>query len=456
MIVICFLYQLMMVQWSRHNTFAMPVPEDFLFGFAFMVTILYAGAAAAISYSTEHANKTFTFLRGLPISPTMLAVGKIGWVLCGTLTVLIATFLTSAGFVFYQGQGAFIESLLTVPFKDSEAWIAFGFALIEVFVWGLFWSTRCRSQVPAIIGSFACPFFAAMIFTYVFFLHVNSYPNFWETMYIRFAVTGIVAPLAIWGVFRWFAFEKKSSPIARIEFRNALLFSYPVKIQSPMFALIHQHIRHASLIYSFGILCFIVFGCGSLFLCFFLPDWQPRQVHLQTLLMILVLVCFMSPFVFWGSIFGHDQRNNSYQYLSRIGVHEGAVWWSRILPPLPFYIFAGLCYGYFLFTVSPIAIDIGHATYGQWQGFILYASAFFTAWLCPIALGAFCSISLRSSLLAIVFTFIGMYPFFLWGGIGVASFGCNPLWTTLPIVLALLYLTRLGFARFQTSGILGS
>jgi hypothetical protein len=68
---------------------------------------------------------------------------------------------------------------------------------------------------------------------------------------------------------------------------------------------------------------------------------------------------------------------------------------------------------------------------------------FVTGWLAPLALGAFFSISYRGQMLAIVLTFIGMYPFLYWGVGGILLFGCNPVWTTLPILLAVLYVSRI-------------
>jgi hypothetical protein len=65
------------------------------------------------------------------------------------------------------------------------------------------------------------------------------------------------------------------------------------------------------------------------------------------------------------------------------------------------------------------------------------------AWLAPVAMGAFCSISFKGQMRAIVLTCIGMMPLFWWAGLGTLLFGCNSLWTTLPICIALLVSSRL-------------
>jgi hypothetical protein len=109
-----------------------------------------------------------------------------------------------------------------------------------------------------------------------------------------------------------------------------------------------------------------------------------------------------------------------------------------MLPPLPFYVFAGLCFICY-FCVSTHE----HWDWNQWEQFKLFAPMAVVVWLVPVALGAFASLSFRSQMLAIVTTFIGMYPFIMWGALGILWFGCNPLWTTLPICFAFLVVSRM-------------
>jgi hypothetical protein len=325
-------------------------------------------------------------------------------------------------------------------FRDSN-WLILGFFIVEVFVWGIFWSTICRTQSPAVLGGFASPVCAIWIFfigCHCFYGHIPHVET--ELMLYRFIVTGIVAVLALWRAMRWFAQEKKSFFLSKIELRNAMLFRYPKHVQTPFFALVHQHLRHASLLYSFGILCFIVFGCGGLVLCF-LDD--ATQIHLfETWWWTIgAAACFITPFVFWGSIFSHDQHNDSYKLLSRIGVYEGTVWWSRMLPPMPFYLFGGLCVVVHFF-VSASAQGVWNNAV-MWEQFKLFAPIALIVWLSLPALGALGSISFRSQLAAIALTFLGMYLFIMWAFLGIMWFGCNPLGTTLPIVLAVLLVSRI-------------
>ena len=441
-IVICTLLQLLLVAVGLY--LREPVPANVLFFCAMIASIIYAGVAAGLTYSTEHADKTFAFLRGLPISPTMLAVGKIGWALCGTALVLSCTLLISAGLVVYQGQE--FDGFLTMLCNEWRGGTEFSFLFIEVFVWGIFWSTICRKQTTAVVGSFVCPLLVCWVLTLVALHDMILSPGteFDFMMRWRIAVTGIVLILAVRQALCWFAQEKKSFFITRIEFRNAMLFRYPKHVQPPMLALIHQHIRHASLLYSFGILCFIIFGCGCLFLCMTLC-MTDGDIITQNIIggwwwPLGMLIGSLSPFIFWGSIFGHDQKNDSYRYLSRIGIHEGKVWWSRMLPPLPFYAFAGLGLVCWCFADMDATWQW---TFEQLAAFKMAAPMAFAVWLSIPVLGAFGSISCRSQIVAVFFTFLGTYFIGAWGVIILALFGCNALWTTLPVVLAILVVARI-------------
>jgi hypothetical protein len=67
-----------------------------------------------------------------------------------------------------------------------------------------------------------------------------------------------------------------------------------------------------------------------------------------------------------------------------------------------------------------------------------------SGWLLPLAVGSYISISMRSMMVSIALTGVVTW---LWLGMwmegGVALFAFNPLWTTLPICIALLVASRL-------------
>jgi len=133
--------------------------------------------------------------------------------------------------------------------------------------------------------------------------------------------------------------------------------------------------------------------------------------------------------IFWGNIFGHDQKNNSYQFLTRLGVHESKVWWSRMLPAALFYIPVLLCLLVYLFVC---------------EDFAFYAPIAFTVWFTILATGAYCSISSPLQMVGIMQTFsLSVLFACAWMHMFLFLFGCSPLWTTVPVVFALLLVSRL-------------
>ena len=200
MVILCLLFQVATYESSRwfHQTVA---PEMFLF-IALVITALYAGAAAALAYSTEHADNTYTFLRKLPISTTTLALGKIGWVLCGTVLVLLCNSLLAAVW-----SGGIL---------DGNIAAAFGVSVLEMFIWGLFWSTRCRSQVHAMLAGFVCASLTAWLIANMFAPFNNDPVSFYLAVVPhRLVFIAVIACFALWGALRWFEFDASSQSLWR-------------------------------------------------------------------------------------------------------------------------------------------------------------------------------------------------------------------------------------------------
>jgi hypothetical protein len=79
-----------------------------------------------------------------------------------------------------------------------------------------------------------------------------------------------------------------------------------------------------------------------------------------------------------------------------------------------------------------------------WEECRLFVPVFFAGWLAPLALGAVCSMSFRTQMLAMMVTFGGTC---LIVGVvacgGITLFGSSPWWTTVPILVAFLVVSRL-------------
>ncbi|MCL2624364.1 MAG: ABC transporter permease, partial [Planctomycetaceae bacterium] len=124
------------------------------------VTALYAAGAAGILFSREHDEKTFGFLRSLPITADTILVGKLAWLLSSTLLLAAVMGVESLLWVGLAGTGDSGESIFGVM----------GVAVIEALCWGVFWSVRTRSQLSALLATF----FSASIGAYCVSVCWNS------------------------------------------------------------------------------------------------------------------------------------------------------------------------------------------------------------------------------------------------------------------------------------------
>jgi len=416
---------------------------------ALSVTVVYAGIAAAISYSTEHANKTFIFLRKLPISHTMLAAGKIGWALCGTGFVLIANLLLCGFWFLYLKDVAGFQ----IPNNNYDgavqdalkacAW--FLLIISKVFFWGLLWTTICRVQMNAVAATAGSVMGVYGGFMYMCYVLKDKFSiiiplDEHSSMLYHLVEIVLVASLALWRVFRWFDFEARESRAAKLFTHKVVLFRYPKQVQFPFAALVHHHLRHASVVYHFGLFSCLLFSAGFLFLMCYLPDNHARNEYMgEWWWQCGAIASGFGIFALWGTIFGHDLKNNSYLFLSRMGVHEGKFWWSRILPAMIFYI------PVIVSVIIAYLVDMGvHQNKLDMERFWTeFAPMALIFWLSLPALGSFMSISFRSQIVAFVATGGCMYALVLWMFLFMMSFGCSPLWTTLPICIALFAASRL-------------
>ena len=405
-----------------------PCPPELYLGVAIYGSLLVIWAKAASVYAMEHEKNTFPFLRSLPVSPLSVALGKIGFVIALSGLLLAVNLLCCAACWLLQGE-----------FPDEKAnvlLLILGPGIAEALVWGILWSTRCRNAAFAALGSVACTVFIPVGLIVSVAASGNLDTNaLFSILPFRLAVIVLVGILACRSALRWFDFSVKEPrrifPVMGDLARNFSIARYPLKVQTPFLALIHQHVRHASLVYPLGILCFILFSLGCLLFSFLISTnllFQYERIWWRT---PCGSVLGFGMFIFWGNIFGHDQRNESYRFLGRIGVHEGKVWWSRMLPAAVLYFPVLLCWLLYLFTAMPRA------------EFPLAAQTAFTVWLSLLALGAVCSISCEKQTQGIAMTFVLGYGLFVWGVLFAHSFGSSPLWTTVPIALAFLVASRL-------------
>ena len=415
-IAVCFGFCVVICVGGIYFDQAVP-PEAYLL-IALYCTFLYTWTMSSTVYVFEHEKKTFPFLHTLPVSPIAIAAGKIGWTLFASSVIFAACLHICVVFCLFSKE---------LPFESLKMILVFFCpAIAEVFVWGIFWSTRCRNVAFASLAAIICPGLTSIVIFFLFSHVVFGDEVLLAILPVRLAVIAIVGVLAVWGAMRWFEFSIKDTRQVWIP-RNFVFARYPQKVQSPFLALIHQHLRHVSLVYPAGIICFILFSLG-----YFLVQIDIRTN--STLLGIGITIFVAGGIVvFWGNIFGHDQNNNSYRFLGRIGIHEGLVWRSRMLPAVLLYLPVLLC-----------ALVVLFGSKGWNDDSLFNAQIIFTVWLTVLALGAFSSISCEKQMGGICLTMALSYLILIaWMMLFMTSFGSSPMWTTVPVAFAFLAASRL-------------
>ncbi|MCL2744753.1 MAG: ABC transporter permease [Planctomycetaceae bacterium] len=293
--------------------------------FAMGFNAICAVMVPPMMWAMEHENKTFHFLRQLPVSAKDIALGK-------SLAVL---FCIIAGAVLYLAIAVGFGFLLFGRFAElpTSVWITYAVLLLHAAVWGMFWSPRCKSNFLAGLMSGLCsvllPVLYVVLCVWGFWLEVNP-SDMSEVLFLSVPlsvlVIVIITPFAVKGMLRWLEPEKpKIQKQSETEVQSDTPFIVRPALTSPFAALLHQTYNQSKGIYFTGIICVAVMY--MLFVCAMICDYTASAF----ILTMLFVSMFVLPFVF-GATFCKDQSNKSYNFLTRCGAVPGQVWWSRMLP----------------------------------------------------------------------------------------------------------------------------
>ncbi|MDR3232068.1 MAG: ABC transporter permease [Planctomycetaceae bacterium] len=415
---------------------------------ALFVTALFAGAAAAASFSIEHEDKTFAFLRNLPVTPLTVMLGKTVWLAAATLAVLLCLFMT-AGLL---EMGAFAD--INTGISLQESWSLFGVAVIEAFVWGLFWSPRCRSQVSAVLITYftasASSFFAAQ-----WYMGTDISDAYCQAAPLRLGIAALVSVFTVRGMLQWFrTAAHRQNQINVTEKQNRLFSRHPKKIRSPFSALLHQSVRQSSALFLAGII--LAPPIFFFFLTAVSPDTSADVLCDEVLRDYARANFFITPIVigsalfyilYCGSIFAADQRNDSFRFLSRCGISARQIWFSRILTFSPVLLFGfAWLFAAFVFIVFILLREVLglRASLAHPDIFYLYAGGLLSAaYLIPFSVGAFLSVSCRHPVVSVALTGAVSLLIVVWMCLLGGIFGFNPFWTTVPLCIAFLAASRI-------------
>ncbi|MDR2116784.1 MAG: hypothetical protein LBP87_10445, partial [Planctomycetaceae bacterium] len=419
MLLLCFLLQLSSFTLTLFGIATTPPVVIALFA-----TVLYAGSATSVSFSIEHEEKTFGFLRNLPVSPLAIILGKVLWVILGTIFFLAGS----------QVLGFFFWTLMNSFSGNSDWQIFLCIYIIEIIVWGFFWSTLCRKQIHAVIATFASN--TLMLYGYIYIIDfiykVQTDPIFnTKFILIRLIMTIVVGIAAVYLMLQWFKETIRQKITSNFPQCEKVTFYHLYLPTTPFMTLLYQSVWQSLILLLVGVVVTVV-ACLSIVAIIFSAD------NIYTVILWFGLLFFV--LLSGACTFGADQRNQSFRFLSRCGISARKIWWSRVLP-----------FAIVFLPIMVTAIIIEFVCFSQkvkygilnFNDFIFIISLTISLWMIPFSVGTFCSIYCRSMIVSVALTIPVSLIFLLWMVLGWFLCRFNPLWTTLPLTVTVLIASRL-------------
>lgn len=442
---------------------------------ALFMTALYAASAAAISWSAEYDEGTFSRLRSLPVRGRTVLLGKIAWLLASTGFVATTTWAFSLPWTLC----GILSDL------DRPEWVLglCGVGAIEGLAWGIFWSSRCRSQLNALLLTYISASLSAWFCAVFLTAHVGDdvYVTYANAAPMRLVIASLVGAIGLWNAALWL---RRPEPAPKVvppsedeelidELQKAGIASVTPAVLAKVRA---QQLERQHPVQSFTALlwlgwrqsrtllcawlalsfCFAVVETFCLFTGVWFDHYGIPATGFGPLRILLCGAMLLGLIVLGGSIFHQDQRGGMYRMLGHRGVSPVKLWWSRFLLfgsayLVPLLLIAGalLIFGLHAWNGLHVRGWLPTAQYDTILGFsqsyrnirpVLIPMVSFCVFMffTPLCTGMLCSLCLRSGILAVAATgFLSLLLIF-WAGLLFSLFSFNPLWTTAPILLALL------------------
>jgi hypothetical protein len=413
--------------------------EDVLGAFiipAIVLSVLYAYGSAGMLFAVELEEGTYSFLRRHPIPPKTLFLAKVTWTTTSTLgmgaliIIPVGIAAIASGFIHYP----FITTALNFgPF--TVGWLLWS---AEAIAWGILFSLLMRRALGAVALAMLISPLLQLIIAWVLYipsemleLHLSEQMQLWWFYACRTGILCLVFALDVRLGLRWYKRQTREAshdPLDTIFGEFAWSWSLLGTKDAPRIVfrrLCIQHIRQSQWILKTAAaasLFWVLMAGAALLISADDTNFNPLSAFSS------FVAIFTVPSVLGLAFYG-DQHRRSFRFLTHHGVSPRQIWWSRqaIWAPVTLVMFVSFMlllgasigrneprYEIFLFT--------GYACLGILH---LYAT------------GLFCSLSLRSGLLAVFATGILAVPFFYWCLFMSALLGLSLWWTALPIPFAI-------------------
>ncbi|MGL4593384.1 MAG: ABC transporter permease, partial [Thermoguttaceae bacterium] len=367
------LLQFIAVSWAafQPNEIYLALDPGKLISIALVISALYTTGSAAIIFCNEHEEKTFPFLRSLPISRLILFAGKLTWIIASSTAFLILTALESipwmiAGTNFsveWQNWQSPLEMI-------ANALAIYALAVLFPMAWGLFWTTRLRSQMNALLFSLFSVSFSIWFAVIGARLGFNYQVSNNTELYFSFIISILLTTIAgVWGLisaYYWYdIWRVRFADKGMIEQVTKFSAQKSVKLRRPFSALFFQSIRQSLSLFwiaTFSALCLaIVIASG-----FFLNISPNTDIGLFG--SFLTFICGIVGFIFCASIFSSDHKPEG-AFFAHHGISPRSFWWSRALS------FGIAYFGLFLFLccvffVSTVIWELVYIPQIKWEKFV--------------------------------------------------------------------------------------
>ncbi len=416
-----------------------------LFGLALGFSALYALGCGATLFATEHEVGTFEFQRTLPISAGRLFAGKLLFAILSIPSLIALLWLAAATLA-----GGHVPALQ----EHATAWALWGFAAVELLVWGILFSLLTSQPLKAAILGIAAASVAIHLAAADFVgADVSRYwdsETYAAALPARAVVAALVATVDVAIGLRWLrlpaAGQERRAGLR--SGRSTVSMHAPADVawrgQRGTLALLWQHWRQSARM--------MAIVAGAALLTAWMTLWAIRTLNGVNEYRLLVSAALLIGGMFGVGTFLPDQQLAGFRFFAEHGVRPRRVWFTRqllwSLPMVPFVLLAIAA----VFFIAPHPTDhewwdIYGPPYQSWGmasfpwttaidraahlvGFIVvaYSSA------------QFCSLLFRSGFLAGFFAILFGSALGGWAWL-MMELGVPWTWSVLPIPLVLLAAT---------------
>jgi ABC-type transport system involved in multi-copper enzyme maturation permease subunit len=370
----------------------------------------------------------------LPVTAGRLFWSKIVFAVVSTL-VMIA--------VLWPAAMAFSAGRLPSAGQTAGLWALWGFAAVELLVWGTLFSLLSTQPLKATILAVATTSVVVHLTTAHYIRSPADYfylEPYRDALPPRMAIALLVGLVDVWLGARWFretASAVRERPVGRKREAGVAGRSLTVSREGGFARLVWQAFRqNASMIGVFGLLTvpMALLGSGAWAAAArgagqFSRKWTFSNQSLPVLSLLLILLVSL----IGASTFLADQRMSRFRFLAERGVSPRAVWWSRQLVWMAVATVPVIVIGIAMLPMLPWLFRDEVPLYAQLAGLSCVAMAY--------AAGQFCSMVFRSGVLAAVFGAVLAGLLSIWTVL-MAAGGVPWLWSVAPIPLVLLVATR--------------